>query len=72
MDLCEAGRKKAAKSTAERRCAVEERNSIQHLMTPIKHGEIHQHTAEQTTFGQAKEKARDQEPSITLDEPSTQ
>lgn len=45
LDLSQAGCQEAAKGAAERRGAIEEANSIQHLMSFVEHGEVDYHAA---------------------------
>ena len=46
LDLCESTREQSAKSTTQRRSTIKETNSVQHLMSSVEHGEVHDHATQ--------------------------
>lgn len=64
-------REKPPKSTRQRRGAVEQSDSVHHLVAAVEHGQVDDDTAEQAALEQAEEHPGDDQPGKGLGEADT-
>lgn len=57
FDLSQSSCQKTTESATQRCSRVEKTDSIQHLMSSIEHGQIHDHPTQETTFEHTEEES---------------
>lgn len=68
FDLGQSRREKSAKSTRQRRRAVEQTDPVHHLVAAVEHGQVDDDTAEQAALEQAEEHPGNDQPGKGLGE----